>query len=707
MNDTGDKTPWLEALRLKAEKHLTKLKMPPVTNGDPSDADKILEQLRIHQAELEVQNQELLRSQTDLEMSRNRYYELFDLAPVGYFSLDPKGIIADVNLTGTDLLGTERIFLKDKPFLVNVEAHDHQHFLQLLGRAVKTGERISGELTLLRRDRSVFEARAEMVTTDPASPSRRHVLLTLLDITAQKQARTALEESQQMLSLVINSVPQYLFWKDRNAVYLGCNDNFCRLLDCSGPVDIIGRSDVELAWLPETAEVFHDAEFQVLESNRSILRQTETHQLPNGEHVIWETNRVPLHDMAGNVVGLLGCFDDITAKVNAQRKRHRLEAQLQQARKMEALGALAGGIAHDFNNILSAILGYSELVLGDLNPDERSFRNEKQVLKAVQRAKELVNQILAFSRQGDVDQHVFRLDKAVDDALKMIRASLPATIEIETSITGGNNYVMGNYSQIQQVIVNLCTNAAQTMEEHGGRLTVDVSEVYPDQAFGERHPQLKAGRYVKLTVTDDGPGIASEIMSRIFDPYFTTKKARQGTGLGLAVVHGILRNHGGEISVRNHVGRGAAFDVYLPEAMTAPATDDATPAPVMIEGTERVLIVDDEVMLINMHQSLLMRLGYDVTVFDDPRAALDAFKENPAAFDIMITDMTMPAMTGDILVRQIKKIRPELPVILCSGFCDEELENKAHDAGVGHVLLKPFDFKKLALTIRAMFDRMN
>jgi signal transduction histidine kinase/CheY-like chemotaxis protein len=386
------------------------------------------------------------------------------------------------------------------------------------------------------------------------------------------------------------------------------------------------------------------------------------------------------------------------------KKAHRLlENRLRQSQKMDAIGTLAGGIAHDFNNILAAMIGYTELIR-DTPPvkDARTHQNIKEILKAGNRAKSLIRQILTFSRQDDQKVSPVQIGLIVKEVSKLIRATLPATIRIRRHICS-DALVMADATQIHQIVMNLCANAAHAMRSHRGELSVSLTDVDIDSNFAQHHPPLTPGPHICLSVSDTGSGIPPNYLDRIFEPFFSTKKQREGTGLGLSVVHGIVKQNQGAINVFSEPGQGATFNIYLPIT----TYQESSPAPINLSqfrGKERILYVDDEKQIGSMTYFKLRNLGYDVTVMTDSLEAWDYFQSDPEAVDLLITDMTMPNLTGVDLAQKVQSFRPDLPVILCSGF-----GNAANDETIGNlpikaVLAKPVFTYEIAAAIRAIFD---
>jgi PAS domain S-box-containing protein len=396
---------------------------------------------------------------------------------------------------------------------------------------------------------------------------------------------------------------------------------------------------------------------------------------------------------------VLMTFLDIT-------ERKRLEAQLRQAQKMEALGTLAGGIAHDFNNILTAILGFTELSLFDVPQDGRAWHNMREVLAAGRRARDLVHQILAFSRQHPSTQQPVDLHPLISELMTWLRATLPSTIDIRQHLDQDTGLVLGDPTQIQQILLNLCTNAEYAMRETGGVLVVrlETVEVYED--FAAAHPGLRPGPHVRLTVRDTGNGIPPEILDRIFDPFFTTKSVGEGTGMGLAVVHGIVASHSGAIAVASTPGHGTTFEIYLPR-INHPSHPESTADEPIPHGHERLLFIDDEPALARLVQEILVQLGYNVMIHTSSVGALETFRMAPQRFDLVITDQTMPHLTGEALARQIRKLRPDIPIILCTGFSYTMTMEKASALGIQAFLMKPLVTRDLALTVRRVLDQQQ
>ncbi len=394
---------------------------------------------------------------------------------------------------------------------------------------------------------------------------------------------------------------------------------------------------------------------------------------------------------------------DITEKKRIENEKKSLIARLAQAQKMEAVGTLAGGIAHDFNNILGVILGYSDLAKEDAPPNSTFADDLDKVIQAGWRARDLVKQILAFSRQTDIELIPIQIQSLIKESLKMLRATIPTTIEIRDNLDPKCGVIMADPTQVHQILMNLCTNATLAMETSGGVLDIRLQDANLEQErFKNLH--IKPGKYLQLSISDTGSGIHSNIINKIFDPYFTTRETGKGTGMGLAIVHGIINDYGGTITVDSELGKGTSFNIFLPNAKQEiiETTEEIKQVP---KGTERILFIDDEELLAEMGNNMLQRLGYTVTVKRNSLEALENFQNNPHNYDVVITDQTMPGMTGSDLARRMLQIRPDIPIILCTGYSNLIDEKKAKSLGIKEFALKPINLHTIATLLRKVLDQ--
>ncbi len=528
----------------------------------------LIHELRVHQIELKMQNEELRRIQGELEQARDRYSHLYDFAPVGYFTGTEKGIITEANLTIASILGTERSALIGKPFTHFILKDDQDIYYKHRQRFMETEEPQICELRLVKKEGHEFYARLECMAITNKGDDFKQIRSVVSDITEQKD----------------------------------------------------------------------------------------------------------------------------------------LENQIRQAHKLEAIGTLAGGIAHDFNNILAAVLGFTELALCDAEKGSNLADHLEEVLIGGKRATLLVQQILTFGRKAPQKLVPIRIGALVEETRRLLRSTIPANIEIDLDISSTvDPYMMGDETQINQIILNLCTNAAHAMENEDGKLTIGIDTITLD-GKAKNVSNLPPGKYVKLSVNDTGQGISPENIERIFEPYFTTKGPDKGSGLGLAVVEGIVKAHKGQILVMSQRQKGTTFTVFFPMLENYEFTPGSISQDVLPKGKKHILIIDDEIPIVKLNRMTLEKLGYKVTTSTSSHEALETFRVAPSTFDLVITDMTMPKMTGDKLAFELIKIRPDLPVIICTGYGKEMSEKLFLEIGISAIVYKPFSRAELARTVQKVLD---
>ncbi|MCJ7810362.1 MAG: PAS domain S-box protein, partial [Desulfobulbaceae bacterium] len=496
-----------------------------------------------------------------------------------------------------------------------------------------------------------------------------NVIVQTIDLTEIKRAEGALRQSEKKYRRLVENAVVGVYQVTKEGIFRFVNEKMAEMFGYDKPeslmdevvniVDLYVRPEERPALLRELDEngFIHGREVEFRKKDGgSVWLALSTRRTRDEGHIIYE-----------------GLMADIT-------ERKELEKELQQAQKMEAIGTLSGGIAHDFNNILGIILGNTELAMDDVPEWNPARRNLKEVRKACLRAKDVIQQILSFSRQTDSEKKPIKIAPIVRESLTLLRASIPTSIEIRSNVEAAEDTILGNSTQIHQILINLCGNATHAMEEAGGILEVHLKNISLDVRAASQYHDIKPGPYVKLSVKDTGHGIDTQTMKRIFDPYFTTKDVGKGTGMGLAMVHGIVKRHNGAISVQSKPGSGSSFDIFFPlvEQVQPEAPKELDKLP---RGHERILFVDDENSIVEFNKQRLERLGYTVETRTDSVKALALFLSNPDAFDLVITDMTMPSMTGDALARELLKIRPDLPIILCTGYSARMSEEKAMELG--------------------------
>jgi PAS domain S-box-containing protein len=511
-----------------------------------------------------------------------------------------------------------------------------------------------------------------------------------------ERAQAALRRTEELLRKVATAVEQaaesvMIVDIDGKVEYV--NPAFTQISGYADS-DITGREPAILR-SADHAERFYDETWSALKAG-AVWKGRVVRKKKDGSIYHVEETASPVKDSCGAVVNYVFVSRDMTEQV-------RLEEQLLQSQKMEALGALAGGIAHDFNNILAAMIGFSELAADDIPVDGQAQRRLKRVHEAGLRGRELVKQILAFSRKSEGERKQISLVPLIRETHALLRASLPTAIKMPLAIATGDDCVFADATQIQQVLMNLATNAADAMQGRG-QLTIGVSSVaFPGDSLLP-DPGMAPGAYVKLTVKDTGVGMTEEVRQRIFEPFFTTKEPGKGSGMGLAVVYGIVTSHGGAVTVQSKVGRGSIFDVFLPWAQK-PDVDKAEETTFALPtGDERILFVDDEEMLVEMARDMLESLGYRVTVAKHPTDAWTLFLEDPSQFDLVITDQNLPGATGITLARDMLRVREEMPIILWTGYGEMASADKTKEIGISEFVMKPVVKKELAETIRRVLD---
>ena len=520
------------------------------------------------------------------------------------------------------------------------------------------------------------------------------------EIAERKKAEKTLRENEKRFLDITHSMADWVWEVDKNGKFTYVSDTVKNILGYSSE-ELIGRTPFEI--MPEKEAIKISEIFLKIFSKSGPIVDLENWNLTkDGTEVCILTNGVPVINDDGELKGYRGVDKDISNQKKLEAERLQFESQLLQAQKMESIGNLAGGIAHDFNNILSSVIGFTELSLDEVEKGTHLEDNLQEVYTAGKRAKDLVRQILAFARQSEEELKPIQVDTIATEVLKFIRSSIPATIEIKQNIES-DSLIMGNATQVHQILMNLFTNAAYAMEDKGGLLEVSLKDAVADRGVNRENLDLKPGNYIEIMVSDTGAGIAPEIIGSIFDPYFTTKGPGEGTGMGLAMIHGIIENYGGKIFVDSKPEQGTRFTIYLP--VTGKRQEHRPYEPEMLPtGKERILFVDDEAPIAKIGDKALERLGYTVSIRTSSIEALALFRTKPNDFDLVITDMTMPNMTGDSLAIELMKIRPDIPVILCTGYSKKISDESASEMGIKAFLYKPIVKAYLAKTVRKVLD---
>ncbi len=689
----------------------------PPSSRDP---EYLLQELETHQIELEMQNVALRQSQVEIEASRSRYADLYDFAPVGYFTFDEHGLILEVNLTGARLLGVERGRLLNKPFSRFVAPYSEKIFFEHHKKVLRTTARELCEIDIAKKDGTRITVSLESIASKDDKGRFTHCRSAASDITARKRAEEALKkahdeleervrdrtealtkseeiarEQKREIEAYYDTAPIGLCVLDTDLRYQRVNE---RLAEMNGiPArEHLGRSMREI--VPAFADEAERLVRRIIETGEPVIDMEitgETLARPGAPPRTWIAGWYPLKDSSGKVVGVSVAVEEVT-------RQRQVEEQLRQVQKMEAIGTLAGGIAHDFNNILGAIVGFTEMAIDDVPDRPLVGKNLKNVLKSAMRARDLVKQILSFSRKTNHAKTLLSLSPIIDETVQLLRASIPVTIEIRVTITTTSDTVLAAPTEVQQVLMNLATNASLAMQGTG------ILEIgLADFGFVPDSPvpglDVTPGEFIQLTVKDTGTGMSPQVIKRIFEPFFTTRGAGEGTGMGLAMVYGIVKDLQGTITVESEPGVGSTFRVLLPKAMTGTVTEVAE-MPHIPGGDERILLVDDEEMLVEWGRAVLSRLGYMVTAVTDSVEALNIFSADPTLFDLVITDQTISRLTGADLAKELLAIRGDIPVILCTGHSETVSPEEAKEIGIRAFLVKPLTRRELAGAVRRPLD---
>jgi PAS domain S-box-containing protein len=638
-------------------------------------------------------------AQEALRLSEERFRTAFESASVGMCLVSLDGVFLEVNAALASMIGYAPFELVGQP----VTAFTHPEDLALRLRFVN--DLAAGKLVNGQQERRFIHCSGSVVWTLICSNLQNdqegrpmHFISLVQDITEGKEA----EENLRLAQFCIENAGVGIFRIADDARIQEVNEHACRSLGYSRQ-ELLGMTMLDID--PAFSREKWAAERSLLAEEQVQIIQAH-HRRKDGTGFPVE---VTVNYLEKDSNGFSYIFvTDVSSRIEAERDREKLQARLRQAQKMEAIGTLAGGIAHDFNNILSVIIGNANILeLSEgMAQDDRS--SVKQILSAADRAKQLVMQILTFSRQGEQQRLLVNLRPVVKETVNFLKATLPSSIEVRQRIQTDIGVILADPTQIQQVLMNLCTNSAHAMENNeSGALEIRLEKGFLTEEEANFETDIEPGEFVKLTVTDTGTGIDPWVRQRLFEPYFTTKEQGKGTGLGLSVVHGIVKAHGGFIKMYSEPEKGTSFFVFFPVTKEGEQTEAASTDNSLPKGSESLLLVEDEKVVAEMTQHMLERLGYRVTVRTSPIEAREAFASNPSKYDAVITDMTMPQMSGISLAKKLLEIRPELPILLCTGFSDRDNEAKARAAGIREFAFKPLALSIMAKTLRIMFDEAD
>ncbi|MBU0484888.1 MAG: response regulator [Proteobacteria bacterium] len=686
-----------EIKKVLAEHQTARLTVPeqPLKN----DRELQIGHAAILSRKLDKKVHDLKEESHKLKTSQERYRRLVEALRNDYFFYAhyPDGKFFYISPSITEVLGysQEEFLVQYTEYLTDDPAkHNRLKGERISPYELMTHHRNGGLRYLEVSEIPVFDKQGQVLSVEGIAH----------DITKRKQIEQELKKTQDSLqkaqqiahlgNLDWNLITDELWWSDEIYRILGLEPNaFAATYESF--LSHIHPDDKEFVVKSIEKAMTAGGTYNI--DHRIILKD-------GCERIVSEQGVITFDESSGKPVRMVGTIQDITERKRMEEEREILASQLRQAQKMESIGTLAGGIAHDFNNILTPILGYTEIVMQSLPADSENSINLREVLNAGLRAKDLVKQILTFSRSSGEEREPVALQPIIKESLKLLRSSLPTTIKIHENVDPDCSPILANPTQIHQILMNLCTNAYQAMRNNGGKLTVSLSDIElgPDDYVGNIN--LQPGKYLRLEVSDTGPGINPTLQEKIFEPYFTTKAHGEGTGLGLSVVHGIVKNHGGHITLYSEPNQGTTFHIYLPKITTTAFAAQPEAKGEIIGGTESILLVDDEEAIVKLEKTILENLGYRVTALTSSTEAMEFFKEAPRNIDLVITDMTMPTMTGAELSQKLLKIRPDIPIILCSGFSEIINEAKAKSLGVREYAMKPLLRKDIAKIVRRVLD---
>jgi PAS domain S-box-containing protein len=627
--------------------------------------------------------------------SEHKFKELFHNATDTIFLWEIRGNetignCLEVNEVARNMLGYSRQeFFSFIP--KNICSSDSVHKIPVVTKELIKNSRATFEMTF--RTKTGEEIPVEINSHVFAMKGQKVALSIARDISKRKESEKLIRESEKRYRTVLEANPDPIVIYDIEGNVIYFNPAFTLVFGWPLEERIGKKMDVfvpEKHW-PETEIMIKE----VLSGKRISGVQSQRYT-KEGNIISVSISSSCFQDTEGNPVGIVVNLRDVS-------NQKKMEIQLQQAQKMESIGTLAGGIAHDFNNILGIIIGNTELAIDDVSEKHPARLSLDEIQKASLRARDVVHQLLSFSRKTELKRKPINITNVIKESLKLIRASIPSNIDILQTLPGDIDTISADTTQINQVIINLCTNAAHAMQYEGGTLEVSLKNMKIDEDSATNYDNFQAGSYVNLMVKDNGQGISQEDIDRIFDPYFTTKEMGKGTGLGLAVVHGIVKSHDGEIKVNSDLNKGTTFSIFFPAIKAKPDVEIETIGELPI-GNERILFVDDEEFLLDAGSRILDRLGYRVTTEMNPLKALSLFRSGPDQFDIIITDMAMPNMTGDKLIKEILTIRSDIPTILCTGFSEIINGEKAKKVGAKEYIEKPINKHLLAVTVRRVLD---
>jgi PAS domain S-box-containing protein len=687
-----------DRLRVNTAAPLDTERTPPL----PEETARLLHELRVHQIELEMQNEELRGAQLQLEASRARWLDLYELAPVGFCTVNHLGLLVQANLTLATMLGTPRSALLRRPFSRFVFEDDQGLWFLLRKNLLADRSPQSCQLRMIAADRSYLSAQLTVTSAiDERGDLELRVAAT--DVTARQQAERESKTARAQLDAIIDSTPSHIFALDR-AQRLTLVNAAMALHHGRSKADMLGCT-VDDLYEPDSARAVRAVNARVLRTGDSESLEQQIVTMGATAPRVVLAAKAPLRDPDGVVIGLSGVLTDITEWRLAEVERASLSAQLQQAQKMESIGRLAGGVAHDFNNQLGVIIGHADFALSRLDASQPEHEEFTEIRNAALRSAELTRQLLSFARRQAIQPSVLALNATVAPALKMLGRLIGESIALVWQPGAELWPVTMDAAQIDQILANLAVNARDAIAGYG-TITVATNNCVRDEAWCASRADAVAGEYVCLTVADSGSGIDAEALAKIFEPFYTTKETGKGTGLGLASVYGAVRQNGGFITVASEVGQGTTFAIYLPRSTQPPEPPTASVASSpRARGAETILLVEDEAAVRRLTVKALAAHGYTVLAADGPQQAIQLAQEHGDAIALLLSDVVMPGMGGVALTEMLVASHPHLRHLFTSGYAMQDGE-AVETAQAANFLAKPFTLAALTDKVREVLDRV-
>jgi two-component system cell cycle sensor histidine kinase/response regulator CckA len=676
-----------------------------------SRLNETLHNLQVHEEELRTQNDDLIAAQSEIAQSHRKYVNLFDFAPIGYFLLDIHGVIQEVNLTGADMIERQRSVICGKPLLVYIQPAYRQPFFRHL-RKIWEGRSASIEVVLLKAKEDPLPVEFFSMPVEDEHGRINQCRIAATDISKRWEAEEALRESQRKLDSIVKNIPDIVYRLDPSGMINFISEGICRY--GYNPVELMGKSIMRLVHPQDHpiarfrinerrtgARSTHGLEIRLVPKKERRPEAPEAAQedryfLVNAEGLYTNSENTP-----GEFIGTQGIAHDITNRKESEIERMRLEAELQKARKMEAIGTLAGGIAHDFNNLLMGIQGNASLMRMDLSDAGENNHRIENIEQCVKRGSELTQQLLGFAKGGKFNVQTIDVNSVVADTARMFGRTRKA-IYIRQRLAPDLHPVDADRGQVEQVLLNLLINADHAMPS-GGRIDLITENVEFDPQH-VRRLDLPPQKYISIVVEDTGIGMDEQTRNRIFEPFFTTKEMGHGTGLGLASAYGIIKNHGGMIDVVSTPGQGSRFTVCLP-ASNGRVIDPAKAAPGIAKGIGTILLVDDEKLVIDVGRQMLLNLGYQVISATSGDQAIEIYAQRHEEIDMVVLDMVMPEMSGFETYGRLKKINPAIKVLLSSGYSKDGQASEVVARDKQSFIQKPFDLAQLSQAVATLLAK--